>query len=112
MIESGDIQAERYLERYSYLEKGKYAEQFERWFKFFSKEKFFVFQTNEFNPDTWSKIYRFLDLPKMDLGDMPRRGKAEYTPMDPETRKWLIEYYEPHNKKLEKMFNFKLDWDK
>ena len=43
---------------------------------------------------------------------MPRRGKAEYSPMDSGTRKWLIEFYEQHNKKLEKMFNLKLDWNR
>ena len=31
--------------------------------------------------------------------------------MNPDTRKKLIEFYKPHNKKLESFLNMKFDWD-
>ena len=111
MVREGDLQANRFFERYSYLEKGKYVEQFERWFEFFPKEKFFVFQTTEFQQNTWNKIFDFLNVSHLNIKDTPKLGKYDYSPIDAETKEWLNEFYKPYNEKLEKMFKIKLNWD-
>ena len=111
----GDIQASRYYETYSYLEKGMYVDQIERWFEYFPKENFFIFQTNEFNNITWNKIYEFLDLPKFENNN-PWKGNYEikyrYKPMKNTVRDELVELYKPYNEKLSKLLNKRLEWDK
>lgn len=107
-----DIEASRYYEKYSYLDKGKYAEQLESWFQVFPKEQFFIFKTEEFNPKTWKKIYNFLDLPDFELVKDEKFSVGSYEPIEKSVKKYLIEYFKPHNEKLSKILKINLDWDK
>lgn len=106
-----DIEASRYYERYSYLDKGKYAQQLESWFKIFPKEQFFIFKTDDFVPETWLEIYKFLDLSNFELGKDEKFSVGKYQPMEESSRKWLREYFKPYNEKLSKMLNIELDWN-
>ena len=65
-----------------------------------------------------NKICRFLDLPEYAFNNYVKKNvnkedsrKETYKPMKPETRKKLIEFYKPHNAKLESFLNKKFNWD-
>ena len=112
-----DVNGIRYYENFSYLEKGEYASQLEKWFKLFSKNQFFIFKTEDLNQKTWKMIFNFLDLPDFDFKEEKFSVRTDYQthkwePMKESERKWLVEYYKTHNEKLAKLLDIELDWDR
>jgi len=99
---------------FSYLARGRYAEQLEHWFSYFPSNRFHVMFTEELalDPDKeMKKLFHFLGIPefrKIDLGF--RVKERAYDPMSREIRKWLDNYFEPHNRELENLLGRKLPW--
>jgi len=93
-------------QHYSYLERGIYIDQLERWEKFFSKKQILILSSEEFYSDP-SKIcqtvFDFLGLPSIDTKKTKTYNKGEYQIMNAKTRTELVEYFKPHN---EKLYNF------
>ena len=54
--------------------------------------------------------YNFKNYTKKNVNKEDSR-KPTYPPMNSSTRKKLIEFYKPHNKKLESFLNMKFNWD-
>ena len=97
------------------LARGFYADQLEIWFEKFQKKQLLIIPSEDLaqNPDqVLTKVFEFLDLPYFKIKDFTRQNKREYLPMKDETRKLLIEFYKPYNKKLFGMLDRKFDWDK
>ena len=97
------------------LARGFYADQLEIWFEKFQKKQLLIIPSEDLaqNPDqVLTKVFEFLDLPYFKIKDFTRQNKREYHPMKDETRKLLIEFYKPYNKKLFGMLDRKFDWDK
>ena len=100
---------------YSYLLRGLYAEQLEAWFKIFEKDQILVVDFEEFIKipnKVLNEIFEFLELPSYEQKNISKLNVGEYHSMDPQTRKFLIEYYKPDKEKLYKLLNRKFDWDK
>jgi len=100
---------------YSYLLRGRYAEQLEDWFKIFKKDQILVVSFEEFIKipnKVLNEIFEFLELPRYEQKNISKLNIGEYHSMDPQTRKFLIEYYKPDKEKLYKLLNRKFDWDK
>ena len=97
------------------LARGFYADQLEIWFEIFQKKQILIIPSEDLalKPDqVLTKVFEFLDLPYFKIKDFTRQNKREYLPMKDETRKLLIEFYKPYNKKLFGMLDRKFDWDK
>ena len=97
------------------LARGFYADQLEIWFEIFQKKQILIIPSEDLalKPDqVLTKVFEFLDLPYFKIKDFTRQNKREYHPMKDETRKLLVEFYKPHNKKLFDMLGSKFDWDK
>ena len=97
------------------LARGFYANQLEIWFEKFQKKQLLMIPSEDLaqKPDqVLRKVFEFLDLPYFKIKDFTRQNKREYHPMKDETRKLLVEFYKPHNKKLFDMLGSKFDWDK
>ena len=97
------------------LARGFYANQLEVWFEKFQKNQLLMISTEDLAQKTdqvLTKVFEFLDLPYFKIKDFTRQNKREYHPMKDETRKLLVEFYKPHNKKLFDMLGSKFDWDK
>ena len=106
-------QAEKFR-NFSYLARSIYSDQLERWFKFFPKKQFLIIKTEEFseNPqDILNDVFDFLDIPKFQLQNLPRLNIGKYEKMDESIRKYLIEYFKPHNEKLYKLLGRNMNWD-
>jgi hypothetical protein len=92
----------------SYLSRGVYVDQLLRWSEFFSKEQMLVLKSEDFfarPQDVLDLAFDFLSLPEWELEASQivpkRRKKGIYEQeMDPVTRRYLEEYFEPHNKRL------------
>jgi len=97
------------------LARGFYADQLKIWFEKFQKKQMLIIPSEDLalKPDqVLTKVFEFLDLPYFKIKDFTRQNRREYHPMKDETRKLLVEFYKPHNKKLFDMLGSKFDWDK
>jgi Sulfotransferase domain len=111
---------------YSYLSRGIYIDQLERWTKFFPKENFLILKSEDFYHDAsqvLANVLDFLGLPKW----APRRYEVFKAPfmkeyrmyedgvypgMDPNTRDRLIDYFAQHNRRLFEFLGRSYDWEK
>ena len=103
------------LRDFSYLSRGRYAEQLKIWMSYFSKDKFLILRTEDLEENltsTMGMIFKFLDLPTYEIINPPKMNVGEYKTMNPSTRKTLVEYFKPHNEQLYKLLNKNFDWDK
>ena len=100
---------------YSYLNRGIYIDQIKTWMNLFPKEQFLILRTEdlESNPNTVLKqTFEFLNLPDFTIQNTSHKNVGNYKEMNSDTRKWLIEYFKPHNEKLYKYLERDFQWDK
>ena len=105
---------------YSYKSRGIYHKQLERWFDHFPRESFLIFDFDDFINDThkvMNDVFTFLNI---DAEEIPNRkenfpaynkninkGKNK---LDPDTRKYLEDFFKPHNEALYKLINKNFKW--
>ncbi len=107
--------------RLSYVSDGIYFNHIEKWFSLFPKENICCINVDDLAKkpiDILNKICTFLNLPNYNFKNYVKKNvnkedsrKPTYPPMNPETREKLIQFYKPHNKKLESFLNMKFNWD-
>ncbi len=99
----------------SYLARGIYVRQLERWLQYFSREQVMIIKSEDFlfdPPATLKQVFRFLNLPDWELEDYKKYNVGEYEKMNPTTRSRLIEFYKPYNQKLYDYFGVNFNWEK
>jgi Sulfotransferase domain len=105
--------------RYSYLARGIYVDQLQRWMNYFPQEQFFIIKSEDFyaTPERKLKeIFLFLGLP--DGVYVQREYKqlnsstSFQAKMEPETRKRLLTYFGPHNERLSTLLGRDFGWDR
>lgn len=100
--------------RSSYLARGIYVDQLEEWHRYFDPKQLLILKSEDFfaSPlETLELVLEFLGLPERDFKLEGKRNEGGYSePMDPETRRWLQEYYEPHNKRLYEYLGVDFGW--
>lgn len=112
-FESEEI--EKFIRPRSYIAKGLYYNQIRKWFELFSKDQIMVINTEDLsnNPNqTLQKIFEFLKLPNEKIENIQNRKVADYKPMNKETRRFLNDFFKPHNKKLFRLLGNSFNWDK
>jgi hypothetical protein len=100
--------------RYSYLARGLYADQLGCWMKMFPKEDFLIVRTEDLEADPGkilAQAFRFLNVPQYASSRFAKYNNGSYPPMNPTTRQRLVEYYEPHNRRLEELVGREFHWD-
>lgn len=98
--------------RYSYLERGHYAEQLKRWLEFFPKEQIMVISSSDLRNKTeevMQNLFTFLNLPSF-TPKAYKSGAHKYPAMNPEVRKELAAYFQPYNEELEALLGRKFNW--
>jgi hypothetical protein len=104
------------VNRISYVARGRYAEQLERWLSYFRRDQLLVLLSEELFGDPASamaRVTRFLEIPMRHASDYPRLGGVgvgDYTPMARATRERLARIFEPHNRRLEELLGLELRW--
>ena len=99
-----------------YLSRGIYVDQLLRWSRFFSDEQMLVLKSEDFfeRPrETLKVVLDFLDLPEWEpeSREIRHRHKGRYEQkMDPDTRRRLEEYFEPHNQRLYEYLGVDFGW--
>ncbi len=107
--------------RYAYLERGIYADQLKAWFKYFPREQMLILRSEDFFADPASvcaQTLEFLHVPPMRIAALEKEyiqyNKSKDTTssqMSPQMRKYLIDYYQPHNVRLYELLGRDFAWD-
>jgi hypothetical protein len=88
---------------YTYLARGRYAEQLERWLAVFPREQLLVLASDELAAEpeqTYARVLEFLGAPGHELESYPRVYEQSYGEMQPDTRRRLAEYFAEPNRRL------------
>lgn len=106
--------AERSERGESYLRRGVYADQLERWWRLFPREQFLVIQSERFLSaprETLARVQAFLGLREMLEDDYRRLHATAYPDLDESLRTTLSEFFRPHNERLFELLEDRFDWD-
>jgi hypothetical protein len=99
---------------FSYLERGLYAVQLERWFQYFDRSQVHVIRSEDFFSDPEScfvGVQQFLGLPQHKLESYRKFNPGRDTAgLRPDTRTRLLEFFEPHNRRLEELLQREFAW--
>lgn len=108
-----------HVTRFSYLARGRYAEQLERWLACFDRRQLLVVQSEALFADPETQLRRahaFLELTGGADAPAVARFRNENpglyaASIHPDTRRRLAEYFAPHNRRLNALLGTDLGWD-
>ncbi|TVU52178.1 MAG: methyltransferase domain-containing protein [Arthrospira sp. PLM2.Bin9] len=101
-------------QHYSYLDRGIYVQQLQRWMAIFPRSQFLIIRSEDLysNPETVvNQVFNFLDLPPYHQGHYNRYNAGNYSPVSPQLRQQLQAYFQPYNLKLREFLGQDLGWD-
>ncbi len=100
-------------EHHSYVAKGRYAEQLERLFRSYDRDRVMVIQSEAFYRDPTAVLARVTDwlgLQPISLDRRDDRNGHRYERMDDAMRRHLIEVYREPNQRLFELLGERYDW--
>jgi sulfotransferase family protein len=98
---------------YTYVARGRYAEQLERWFATVPREQLLVLFTEELSADTaatYRRVLDFLGVGARELDSYPRIFDRDYAGMNPGTRARLDKEFEDPNRRLASLLGRDFPW--
>jgi Sulfotransferase domain len=98
---------------YTYLGRGRYAEQLERWLEVFPRDRLLVLTTDELSKApaaTYGRTLDFLGLERHLLPSFPRLNAREYGRLPPATRRRLVSHFAEPNARLGELLGRDLGW--
>jgi hypothetical protein len=99
---------------WSYLMRGRYAEQVERWLTLFRRDQlhFLTLEQLAVEPqEALDGVHGFLGLPPHSYAALPRLHVARYDSIDAGAREQLAEYFRPHNERLYELAGTDFGWE-
>ncbi|MGF1540457.1 MAG: sulfotransferase domain-containing protein [Pleurocapsa sp.] len=100
---------------YTYLSSGLYAEQLKNWLKLFNKQQLLILRSEDFfdRPEAiFKQVLNFLKLPDWSPKKYQKYNDNRYCQkIKPNTRKHLIEYFQPHNQRLYELLGVDFGWN-
>jgi hypothetical protein len=112
-LAAGEIDRSASHQYFSYLARGRYAEQLQRWLQFYRREQMLVLRFEDLAREPLPVLNRTLDwlgLPAMANARLEPRNTRRYAPIAPETAARLQEYFAPHNAELESLLGESFGW--
>jgi hypothetical protein len=101
-------------QHHSYLSRGRYAEQLERWLESFGRERLLVLSAEDLFAEPGrivGEAQEFLGLAVETPADLSAKNARAYAPIDAETRAGLRAAFEPHNRRLYELVGRDFGWD-
>jgi Sulfotransferase domain len=102
-LASGAIERSPEHQYFSYLARGRYAEQIARWLLHFPREQLLVLRFEELAREplpVLNRTLRYLGLPEVGSARLEPRNTRSYPPLDPATAERLRDYFAPHEAAL------------
>ncbi len=112
-LASGALEASAAHQHFSYLARGRYAEQLERWLALYPRERLLVLRFEDLVRDPLAVLngtLGFLGLPPAGSVRLEARNTRRYPPLAEATAARLREYFEPHNARLEALLGQPMGW--
>lgn len=109
-------QAHAALRNHSYLARGRYAEQLQRWFAHVPRQRIHVIRSEDLYADpagVYTALLRFLELDPFTpatFGRHTRTGGAGSSGLDPSVRAELADRFAPHNARLAELLGWPDPW--
>jgi hypothetical protein len=98
---------------FTYLSRGRYAEQLERWLEIFPRERLLIVPSEDLldGPgETYGQVLDFLGAPPHELDSYPRIFSRDYAEMNPNTRDKLRDYFAEPNSRLYELVGRDFGW--
>jgi hypothetical protein len=98
---------------YTYLARGRYAEQLERWLAVFPREQLIVVGSDELAVEpgrAYARVVEFLGAWPHELDSYPRVYEQHYGAMQPDTRRRLAQYFADPNRRLYALLDRDFGW--
>lgn len=98
---------------FTYLGRGRYAEQLARWLAVFPHEQLLILPSEELLEQparTYARVLEFLGAPPYRLDSYPRIFTRDYPDMAPETRRALAREFAEPNRRLYELVGRDLGW--
>ena len=93
---------------------GVYADYLETWLKIFDRKQILILNSDDLKKstnETLHRVFKFLNISNYDIKDTSQVNVGKYPPISKITRKKLIEFFKPHNQRLNKLLDTEFDWD-
>jgi Sulfotransferase domain len=101
-------------QHYTYLSRGLYLEQLQRWMTFFPKDRFLILRSEDFweKPDrTLAEVLEFLQLPPLQLETYPSYNAGNYIQVNSSVLQKLSRYFQPPNQQLSAFLQRDFKWE-
>jgi len=112
LVDEAGYYSEKHYQ-FGYLTRGVYVDPLTRWRERFPAERLLVLRSEDLYRDpreTLSQVYRFLGLPEWVPGHFKPYNQKPYSEIDPKTRQKLLDYFEPHNRRLYEYLGRDFGW--
>lgn len=99
---------------YSYIARGLYVVQLERWLRFFAKDQILVMSSEQYfeSPQTvYDRLTRFLNIRPYRPGGFASINRGAYSGLEAATKRRLAAFYRPYNERLYRLLDEDLGWD-
>jgi len=101
-------------QHHSYLTRGLYAEQLEYWYQFFPREQILVLRSEDMYEnaaEVYKQTCRHIGVSEIVLAEFRVFGRPKKSsPLSPETRERLYEFFRPHNERLYQLIGRDMQW--
>lgn len=98
---------------FTYVARGLYAEQLERWHAAYGRQQLLVLANEELSVDaaaTYARVLEFLGAAPHELDSYPRVFDRDYPALRPETRERLVAHFAGPNRRLYALLGRDLGW--
>jgi hypothetical protein len=112
-LADGTLERSAAHQHFSYLARGRYAEQLAGWFAEYPRGQFLVLKFEDLARDPLGVLNAtlgFLGLPPAAEVSLEARNTRKYPPMAETTAARLREYFAPHNRQLEALLGRPMGW--
>jgi hypothetical protein len=113
LLARGEIERSDAHQYFSYLARGRYAEQLERWLQFYPREQLLVLRFEDLARDPLlltNEALAYVGLPPLGGARLEPRNTLKYPPVNPATAERLREYFAPHDAALTKLLGRSMQW--
>ncbi|MGN2275040.1 sulfotransferase family protein [Priestia megaterium] len=103
-----------FYRKYSCLSRGIYVDQLKIFVDYFGEDKILILKSEDLYKDpesTLNRVFEFLSLPQYKIKEFPVYNKNYYEPLSDSMRKYLADYFKPHNQRLYEYLGENFNWD-
>jgi hypothetical protein len=112
-LASGTLERSAAHQHFSYVSRGRYAEQLERWLRFYPRDRLLVLRFEDLAADPMAVLNRtlgYLGLPPAQKVKLEARNSRKYPPMAAATAERLKAQYATANAELEALVGERMGW--